>query len=424
MRLWWWGIGVLAAIRVAIPLAALSASGHALPGLPRYRYGPLSGDATGFYAAARALISSVGRLGAPLAAVVAVGLVAVWAALWRGWRRGRIPLAYAVIGAALAFSGAAAIAIAKMPPPGAAVIGWSLLWAIPLAPARAVGHAGPDVAFGIGLALSLAANAAAVAATAWAGRAATGRRSVGILAAAFFALWPLLVGAIAGHRGWRNATWEIDAGLHMYTEPLSTALVAAALALLLANRRSPLAPALAGVALGFATAVKLSNGVLALLVLPLVVLRAGKRSAAVYAAGVLAFAPIVFAYWPKGYENLDKDPRYWPDTVFSLHYAVRSWRDTFLWTPRTLLVLVPLAVVGSWFVRRRHLALLWTFVLVNPAFYTFFWFTPEHPRFLFASLPALFVLWAAGALGLVGLAEATWGARRAPPPATRAEPLR
>jgi hypothetical protein len=73
---WWWGIGVLAAVRVAIPLAALAASGHALPGLPRYRYGPLSGDATGFYAAARALMASARGLGAPLAAVVAAGLVA------------------------------------------------------------------------------------------------------------------------------------------------------------------------------------------------------------------------------------------------------------------------------------------------------------------------------------------------------------
>jgi hypothetical protein len=104
-----------------------------------------------------------------------------------------------------------------MPPPGAAVIGWSLVWAIPLAPARAAGHAGPNVAFGIGLVLSVVANAAAVVATGWAGRAASGRRSVGILAAALFALWPLLVGAVAGHRGWQNATWEIDAGLHLYT---------------------------------------------------------------------------------------------------------------------------------------------------------------------------------------------------------------
>jgi MFS family permease len=335
--------------------------------------------------------------------VVAAGVIAIWATLYRASRRRRISRADAAIGAALALSAAAAIVIARMPPPGAAVIGWSLVWAIPLAPGRALGHAGPDVAFGIGLALSAAANAGAVVATGLAGRAATGRRSVGLLAAALFALWPLLVGVIAGHRGWRNATWEIDAGLHMYTEPLSTALVAAALALLLVEPRSQFRHALAGLTLGFATAVKLSNGVLALLLLPLVVLRTGRQAAARYAAGLLAFAPIVFVYWPKGYENLNKNPRYWPDTVFSLHYAARSWRDTFLWTPRTLLVLVPLAMVGTLFVQRRHRVLLWAFVLVNPAFYTFFWFTPEHPRFLFASLPALFVLDAVAATGLVRL---------------------
>ncbi|MDQ3821879.1 MAG: hypothetical protein M3321_01395, partial [Actinomycetota bacterium] len=51
-------VGALAAVRVAIPLAALAASGRALPGLPRYEYDGLTGDATGFYAATREFIAS------------------------------------------------------------------------------------------------------------------------------------------------------------------------------------------------------------------------------------------------------------------------------------------------------------------------------------------------------------------------------
>ena len=36
------------------------------------------------------------------------------------------------------------------------------------------------------------------------------------------------------------------------------------------------------------------------------------------------------------------------------------------------------------------------FLLINPVFYSFYANTAQHPRFLYASLPELFVLWAAG----------------------------
>ena len=42
------------------------------------------------------------------------------------------------------------------------------------------------------------------------------------------------------------------------------------------------------------------------------------------------------------------------------------------------------------------LALVLAFLLVNPVFYSFFANTAEHPRFLYAGLPELFTLWAAG----------------------------
>ena len=52
---WWSALALLAAIRVAIPLAALVADGSKLPGIPRFTrdaaQGGLTGDATGFYAA-------------------------------------------------------------------------------------------------------------------------------------------------------------------------------------------------------------------------------------------------------------------------------------------------------------------------------------------------------------------------------------
>lgn len=47
------------------------------------------------------------------------------------------------------------------------------------------------------------------------------------------------------------------------------------------------------------------------------------------------------------------------------------------------------------------LALILAFLLVNPVFYSFFANTAEHPRFLYASLPELFAVWAAG-IGVLG----------------------
>src|SRR5262249_18247732 len=81
--------------------------------------------------------------------------------------------------------------------------------------------------------------------------------------------------------------------------------------------------------------------------------------------------------------------------------AGRVWLDSLVFSPRTLAVLVPLAIVGAFTVRSRFaLALLVLPVLVNAAFYTTYAHTAGHPRFLYVSLPAVFVLWAAGAGGL------------------------
>lgn len=388
----------LAAVRGAIPLAALAASGHKLPLMPAYEYAGLTGDATGFYAATREFMAAWGRLN-PLALVGLAALVAAGLLLFvRAWRRRGVARAWLIVGAAAGLAIVVSAAVTQMKPPGAAVFGWPLVWSVALAPARALGVLDPDVAFALGLPLALAANVVTVFATFYAGLYATGRRAIGLGAAAFYALWPLLVGVISGERAWENGTWTVDAGLALYTEPLSTALVATALALLLSPRLTDVRLAVAGVALSFATVVRLTNALVAAGALVLVLaLRLNHRRTLLFLAGALSFVPLVAAYWPKGYEAQGREP-------FALSYVDDAWTDSLLFSPRTLLVLVPLAAVGwlalrSWWPR----ALFGLFVLANAVFYSFYRVTEIHPRFLFASLPAVFVLWI---LGLKTLAEA------------------
>jgi hypothetical protein len=341
---------------------------------------------------------------------VAVLLAAAGYLAYRTWRRRADLRAWIVAGGGLVVAVALAVAIEKMSDDtGAAVVGWSLLWGAAMLPVRAVGVAiDPDLGFAFGLALSLVANCVTVAAT-WAiGLRASGRRSVAVLAAGIFAFWPLLSGVVSGERGWTNGTWNIDAGLHMYTEPLSTALVAVAVALLLGERLGPVALALAGVLLSFSTAVRLSNGVFAALALGLLVWRVGARRSLPFAAGALSFAPVVIAWWPKGYAQLFDNPKVWPRNPFSLDHVGPNWTDSLFFSPRAYLVLLPLAVVGVLALGNRFARyLLLALILGNAAFYSLYANTAEHPRFLFVAFPALFVFWAAG---VVGIAE--W-ARRA-----------
>ncbi|MEA2406346.1 MAG: hypothetical protein QOE69_465 [Thermoleophilaceae bacterium] len=406
----------LAAVRVVVPLAALAASGSKLPLLPRYDYVATTGDGSGFYAATREFLASWGRLGAPLVALLGVATVVVAALLVREWRRRRARRAYVLAGAALAFALLICAAVSQMNESGAAVFGWPLLWSLPMLPYRALG--GPldaGVAFGFGLVLSLVANVVTVGATYFVGVYATGRRAVGLAAAALFALWPLLTGVIAGSSAWQNGTWTVDAGLVMYTEPLSTALLTTALALLLSPRGTPMRMAVAGVALSFATAVKLTDGLLVALGLVVVALR--RRAVAPYLAGAVSFLPLVAVYWPLGYASLFDNPNSWPRDPFSGSYVLSSWTDSLLFTPRLLLILLPLAALGALLLRdRRESGILVAWALLPAAFYSFYRVTWEHPRFIFASLPPVFVLWAVGTLGAVDRVRA--GIHSAHPPAT------
>jgi hypothetical protein len=387
----------LVVLRVLVPLLALAATGASLPLLPRYDYVPLNGDANGYYEAITNLFDSfravlIGGVGV----VVVVAMAASVLAARVLWRRG---LAWvAVLLPALALSLAVTLVVRDVDPPGAAVIGWPLAWGALLFPLPALGlELTPDRAFPVGLALGLVANGVTTVATAYLGLRATGHRSVGLLAAGLYSTWPVWVGLVAGDGAWENGQWNADVGLHLYTEPLSTALVTASLATILSPSFASTPAAASGLALGFATVVKLTNGLVGLVLVPLVALRYGLRRTVPFVLGGLVSAPILIAYWPKGYVKIfDGDIA--PVTAYSLDYVSTNLRDSTIFTPAMLLVLVPLALFGivgvdGWFPRGVLVAPVVVTVLGVVAYFA----TYQHPRFYYAILPCVFVLQAAGA---------------------------
>jgi len=405
---WWGSLGLLAAIRVAIPLAAYA--GSSLPGTPGFTRpeadGGLEGDATGFYAATREFMAAWARMPRPVLALVALCAIAAAIVLVVLWRRRASWRAWLVPAALCAFGLAVCVDVHWMKPSGAAVFGWPLAWALPMLPYRVLGFGlSKHVAWDFGFALSLVCVALTVIAVAYLGRNATGRRWAGIAAAGFWTAWPLLVGAIAGHQAWSNSQWDVEVGLHNYGEPLSTLLVTTGGALALSPRLTRLRLALAGCALSAATLVKLSNGLLAAAVLVIVLARVRSRDALLYLAGALSLAPLVGAYWPISYPKLFDNPHSWPHDPFDAAHVVTSWTHSLVFTPHTLAIVVPFAAVGvAALLRPWALALVLAFLLINPVFYSFFANTAQHPRFLYASLPELFVLWSAGLVVLVRLA--------------------
>ena len=404
---WWGALALLVAVRLAIPLAAYAAGNSRLPGIPQFtrsaRDGGLTGDATGFYDATRDFMAAWGRMPRAVLALDALFALAAATAIVLAWRR-RPDLRPWLTAAALgAFGLVICVDVHWMKATGAAVFGWPLVWALPMLAYRALGFGlSEHVAWDFGVAISLIVVGLTVLAVAYLGRNASGRRSVGLLAAACWTAWPLLVGLIAGHRAWANGQWDIDVGLHNYSEPLSTLLVTSAAALLLSTRLTQLRLTLAGCALSVATCVKVSNALPAAAALVFVVLRGRMRAGLAYAVGALAFAPVVLVYWPLSYPKLYDNPQSWPRDAFDLGHIVSSWTQSSIFRPQTLAIIVPLAVIGAFALSRPWaLALVVTFLLVNPVFYSFYANTAQHPRFLYASLPELFVLWAAGVAVLV-----------------------
>jgi hypothetical protein len=402
---WWSALAVLVAVRLAIPLAAYADSGSALPGLPRWTYRGIEGDATGFYDAARQFMAAWGRMPRPLLAFLVVAALAAAVAIGRAWRRRPalrpwlVPLALCLFGLVIS------VDIHWMQASGAAVFGWPLVWGIAMLPYRALGFGlSHRVAWDIGFALSLAFVALTVVAVGYLGRYASGRRSIGLAAAALWTAWPFLVGIVAGHDAWGNGQWDVDVGLHNYDEPLSTLLVTGGAALVLSPRLTRMRLSLAGCALSFATCVKVSNALPAAILLVVVFMRGRTRDALPYLAGALSFAPVVLAYWPLSYPKLFNNPQSWPRDPFDAGHIVTTWTHSSMFGGYTLAFLLPLAILGTFGLRRPWATtVVVSLLLVNPVFYSFYANTALHPRFMYASLPELFVLCASGLYLVLGL---------------------
>jgi hypothetical protein len=386
----------LVLVRALIPLAALADTPGKLPLLPEYTYAPLGGDSYGFYEAVANIFSAArgvlgGWIGLASLALM-LGLCAAAFILWRGGVRW-LAMLLPAFGLGLIL----AVVVHDMAPPGAGVVGWPLLWALALSP-LSVFHVSltPDRAFPAGLAVTLVANAATVVATALIGFRATGRRSVGLIAAALYASWPLWVALVAGHQAWQNGQWLDDTGLSLYAEPVSTALVVVAVAMLLRNRVDHTAAAVAGLLLGFATAVKLTNGPIAAVVVVVIALRDGRNRALRLLLGALVSVPIVVGYWSNGYV----DPSVGGVKLGALYqwrFVSVNARTSTIFTGTMLLVLVPLAVIGvsllaGWLLRAILIAPIVVTILCYCAYYV----TYQHPRFYYVILPLVFVLQASG----------------------------
>jgi len=380
------------ALRVVVPAAALAFEGRTVPGLPRYDYGPLYGDANGYYAGAREAVSAAGRT-AP--AVLAVTLAA--AAVVYAIRRYRAPSWVVALAVGAWISATATVVVTGMEPSGATVVGWPLVWAVPLAPLRLFDPGfGPDAAFAPGLVLSLVANAVTCVSVAYVGARATGRRSVGAVAAGLYAVWPFIPGLIVGDGANANGMWEVDTGLHLYTEPLSTALVVTAVALILRAPGTDFSLALAGLALGYATVVKLTDASIGIGLFVVLLAFRRYRAAAVLGAGGVVFLPVAAAYWSKGYaEYYDGGVSVNPHP-FGLRYVTGAWTDSTLFTPAMLTLLVVPAIVGySTLSSRFARAVLGVPILVTVVIYSFYDVTKLHPRFFYVVLPLVLALDAA-----------------------------
>jgi hypothetical protein len=402
IRRWLYWLGALAVVRAAMPLAALAASGHQLPGFPPYTYDGPPGDAGGYISVARAIISAGAGLGLLLPGIVVLALGALVAARW-AWRRYPGAGHWVIAACAGLVSCLAAVVILNIEgqaPAGA--VGWPLLLSIPLVPFRVAGWIDEEVAFGVGLAVSIVANAVTIFATAFIGWRVSGRRQIGLVAAALFTFWPFLVSLLLGEKTWENGAWEVETGLALYTEPLSTACVATGLALVLTKGRSPSALVAAGVAFGYATAVRPTDIVFAAAAAVLLASERDWRSTGRLIVGGMTVLPIVLAFLPKkrGYDlELARDASGQP--LWSDDYIVSTFSDSSVWQPLLLVLLLPFVVLGVAALRPRRIGvMLLGGAVANAAIYAFFRATPEHPRYLQVGLPALLVLWTVGAVAV------------------------
>src|SRR3954451_6693248 len=128
--------------------------------MPRFdrpvRDGGLQGDATGFYAATREFMAAWGRMPRAVLALDVLLLAAAATVIVVLWRRRPGWHAWLVAASSLVLGLAVAVDVHWMNPSGAAVFGWPLLWALPLAAVRIVFGLSKHIAWDVGVALSLA----------------------------------------------------------------------------------------------------------------------------------------------------------------------------------------------------------------------------------------------------------------------------
>src|SRR5258708_2232855 len=135
---WWGALALLAAVRVAIPLAVYASGASRLPGLPAFRRSPqdggLTGDATGFYAATREFMAAWGRMPRAVLALDALFVLAAATGIVLAWRR-RPALRPWLVAAALAGVGVAGSVDGPwVEPSGAGGFGLAAGWGLPVVP--------------------------------------------------------------------------------------------------------------------------------------------------------------------------------------------------------------------------------------------------------------------------------------------------
>jgi hypothetical protein len=401
-RSWRLLLGGCVALRLLVPLAVLAAAPTRLPLAPDYTYTPLNGDADGYYHAVTNLYFAASTVFDGWLGIASVALLVCFGAAGELIRRSGLmwlALSLWAFGVSLVLG----VLVHDMAAPGAGVVGWPLAWALTALPLPILRLATtPDRAFGFGLAASLAANGFTVVATAVAGRRLSGRRLVGLLAAGLLASWPLWMSLIAGSQAFQNGQWNVNVGLALYTEPVSTALVAAALLLLTKEPLRPTVAVLAGLALGFSTVVKLTDGLIAAALVALVAIRDSLAWAALVAVGGVVSLPILLGYWAHGYVNDNEGVAVPPGGRYQWRFVHENLTGSTIFTPWMLLVLLPLAVIGlatlrGWFGR----ALLSAPIAVTVAAYATYYWTAQHPRFFDVVMPSVFILQAVGLVFVV-----------------------
>ena len=220
---------------------------------------------------------------------------------------------------------------------------------------------------------------------------------MGILAAALLASWPLWTSLVAGTQAFQNGQWNVDVGLHLYTEPVSTALVAAALLFVTAEPMGPTIAFLVGLALGFSTVVKLTDGLIAAALVAIVAIRESIARAMLVLLGGLVSLPILLGYWVHGYANDNEGVAVPEGGRYQWRFVHKNLTGSTIFTPWMLLLLLPLAAIGLASLPNRFgRALLVVPIGVTViAYATYFW-TVQHPRFFYVVMPAVFTLQAVG----------------------------